>query len=368
MSRWIQKIKLKTDLNVAFRVDASHKIGIGHVMRCITLANALKKNGAHTRFICRHLPKSLHELFSSQGHELVLLNHSAVNVPVEKLAHSNLLETSQAQDAIDSLKALSDKAWDWLVIDHYAIDAKYEKKLRSAAKKIFVIDDIADRFHNCDVLLDQNLYSNMESRYTEKLPKYCQVLLGPKYALLREEFRQLREHVKPRIGPVGRILIFFGGIDPENLTSRTIEAIKNINTNIIVDVVIGTEHPYRIEIEKSCKINNYNFYVQTKRMAELMAASDLAIGAGGSASWERCCLGLATVSIAFADNQYDIANSLDNVGACIFIGDQESATQKKIESTLELVINDSNLLLSISEKAFSLADGCGAERVCKILN
>ena len=368
MSWRFQTIKLKKKLNVAFRVDASHDIGIGHLMRCLTLANEVKKNGAQTKFVCRHLPKSLHALLSSQGHEFILLDHSNEKKPLDKLANSYLLETSQKQDAIDSLKALSGKTWDWLVIDHYAIDVIFEKELRKAVKKIFVIDDIADRYHDCDVLLDQNLYPNMESRYTEKLHKNCKVLLGPEYALLRDEFRQLREYVKPRAGPIRRIFIFFGGVDPKNLTIRTIKAIKSIANNIAVDVVIGAENLHRNKIEEACKINNYNLYVQTKRMAELMAASDLAIGAGGSASWERCCLGLATVSVAFADNQYDIANSLDNVGACIFIGDQESATQKKIESTLELVINDSNLLLSISEKAFSLVDGCGAERVCKVIN
>lgn len=359
---------MKASINVAFRVDASHDIGIGHVMRCLTLANRLKKSAANIRFICRHLPESLHALISSEGHELALLDHSGEVVQLDKLVHSHLLGTSQKQDAFDTLKVLSGQTWDWLVIDHYAIDEIFELELRKVVKKIFVIDDIADRPHDCDVLLDQNLYPNMESRYADKLSKHCKVLLGPKYALLRDEFHQLREQAKPRVGPVRRILVFFGGIDPENFTKRAIEAIKNVSgNNLLVDVIVGAEHPYRLEVEESCKLQNYNLYVQTKHMADLMSKADLAIGAGGSASWERCCLGLVTISVAFADNQYDIANSLDKFGACIFIGDQNSAAQQKIEGSLKLFINDSAKLLLASKKAFSLVDGCGAQRVSEVL-
>jgi len=154
------------------------------------------------------------------------------------------------------MQALADSHWDWLVVDHYALDVHWESALRPAAQKILVIDDIADRVHDCDVLLDQNFYTNMNARYTDKVPESCQLLLGPRYALLREEFRQQREQASPRKGPVQHILIFFGGVDADNYTGHTIQALHDIGVSgIHVDVVIDVQHPKRESIEASCPFN-----------------------------------------------------------------------------------------------------------------
>src|SRR3990172_7483038 len=137
-------------MRVAFRVDASRKIGIGHFMRCLTLADALKKSGAKTRFVCRNLPEYLQDMLARHNHELALLVHSSDAEQIDELDHSYFLGISQRQDAIETLKAVSDSSWDWFIVDHYAIDERHETVLRKTATNIMVIDDIADRVHDCD--------------------------------------------------------------------------------------------------------------------------------------------------------------------------------------------------------------------------
>ena len=278
-------------MRIAIRVDASSQIGTGHLMRCLTLADALQQRGAQIRFVSRHMPDHLRDMLNTKGHEFSLLNSIPSKEIVDDRSHAHWLGVSQEQDATDTSQALSDQAWDWLIVDHYALDARWERVLRNAVKRVLAIDDIADRQHDCDVLLDQNYYTDMQTRYTGKVPAHCQLLLGPRYALLREEFRRVREQVKPRNGPVKRILVFFGGVDPDNYTSRAIEALANIgNSDLHVDVVIGAQHPHRAQTETACAEHDFICHVQTDRMAELMAAADLAIGAearrrGSGAAW-----------------------------------------------------------------------------------
>ena len=293
---------------IAFRVDASSQIGTGHFMRCLTLADALKQHGAQIRFVSRHMPDHLRDMLIAREYEFMLLNSSSREAILDDLFHAHWLGTSQQGDAQDTIQALSDQKWDWLIVDHYALDARWENDLRHTAKKILVIDDIADRQHDCDVLLDQNFYADMNSRYTGIVPRHCQLLLGPRYALLREEFRQLRKQVKPRTGPVKRIFIFFGGVDSDNYTGRAIESLVNISIHeLYVDVVIGSQHPCREQIEATCARHGFICHVQTSRMAELMTAADLAILAGGTVTWERCCLGLPAVVVITAENQRLVA-------------------------------------------------------------
>lgn len=355
-------------MNVAFRVDASNEIGTGHFMRCLTLATGLKQRGAQVRFVSRHMPEHLWDMLNAKGHEFALLN----GIPSEKTAddssYAHWLGVSQAQDAKDTSHALSDQTWDWLVVDHYALDVRWETVLRNAVKRILVIDDIANRVQDCDVLLDQNFCADMNARYTGKVPPHCQLLLGPRYALLREEFRHMREQVNPRTGTIRRVLIFFGGVDSANCTGRAIEALVNICIpGLFVDVVIGVQHPSREQIESKCAQHGFICHVQTSRMAELMAAADLAIGAGGSASWERCCLGLPALVVALADNQIDIAKALDLFGASIYLGSLEIASATLMRRTIIDLVNHQSRLAGLSEKSYSLVDGLGIDRLCHSL-
>lgn len=353
-------------MKIAFRTDATSQIGTGHFMRCLTLAEALKRSGAQIRFVSRDLPVHLCDMLAAKGMELASLDSNSNASSADDLAHAQWLRTSQAQDAQATIQALSDRSWDWLIVDHYALDARWESALRRTAKQIMVIDDIADRQHDCDVLLDQNFYADMQTRYIGKVPSHCELLLGPRYALLRDEFRKVREQVKPRTGPVKHILVFFGGVDADNYTGRAIEALSGIDIpDLHVDVVIGAQHPCREQIKATCAQHGFMCHVQTGKMAELMVATDLAIGAGGSASWERCCLGLPALLVALADNQINIAKALDLFGACIYVGTLKTASAPIMRSAIASLLSAQDKLKLISEKAFSLVDGLGVDRVCQ---
>jgi UDP-2,4-diacetamido-2,4,6-trideoxy-beta-L-altropyranose hydrolase len=354
-------------MKIAFRVDASSQIGSGHIMRCVTLADALKQRGAHVRFIARHLPVHLRDILDERGHELALLNSISNDEEPNDLPHAHWLGSSQHQDATDSIQALSVDTWDWLVIDHYALDARWERIMRGIAKRILVIDDLADRMHDCDVLLDQNFYEDMNTRYTSKVPAHCQLLLGPRYALLRNEFRQFREHVKPRTGTVKRVLIFWGGVDADNYTGLAIEALVNTGIpGLLVDVVIGAQHPCREQIETECVQQGFSCHVQTSRMAELMAAADLAIGAGGSASWERCSLGLPALAFPVANNQRRLVEEAALQGL-LYAPLSRSGIAPSIELHLQALLDNPRLLQLISRRGLEAVDGLGVQRVLRAI-
>ncbi|MBK7563233.1 MAG: UDP-2,4-diacetamido-2,4,6-trideoxy-beta-L-altropyranose hydrolase [Propionivibrio sp.] len=352
---------------MAIRVDASAQIGTGHFMRCLTLANALTQCGARIQFISRCLPAYLQEMLTAKGHKFVLLDSCSDGALVGDLAHSAWLGTSQHGDAQASIQALSGQRWDWLVVDHYALDVRWETALRQAANNILVIDDIADRQHDCDVLLDQNYYTDMETRYIGKVPAHCRLLLGPHYALLRDEFHQLREQIKPRTGPVRRLLVFFGGVDADNFTGRTIDALSSLGVEgLHVDVVIGAQHPYRKRFESACAAHRFALHVQTSRMAELMAAADLAIGAGGSATWERCCLGVPTIAVATASNQ--VKQLVD--AACegfLYAPEVKYELIDVLKRHLSALLENCYLRRAISRNAMQVVDGRGILRVIQIL-
>jgi UDP-2,4-diacetamido-2,4,6-trideoxy-beta-L-altropyranose hydrolase len=354
-------------MRIAFRVDASSQIGTGHFMRCLTLATELKKQGNHIRFMSRHLPDNFRKALIEKDIELIQLRVDPMGKVIDELAHSHWLGVSQTQDARDSVIALADQYWDWLIVDHYALDMRWESSLRKAVHKILVIDDIADRPHDCDVLLDQNYYTEMSIRYAGRVPGDCRLLLGPHYALLREEFYKMRQQIKVHSGLVRRVLIFFGGIDAGNYTFFAIKALMELRSfGLDVDVVIGPQHPHRTEIEVLCAEHNYICHIQTNRMAELMATADLAVGAGGSATWERCCLGLPALTICVADNQRALINDSAENGvmyAPLVSEDLKGFFKRHIVALLE----NPQLLKSISNTSQRMVDGKGSIRVASIL-
>jgi UDP-2,4-diacetamido-2,4,6-trideoxy-beta-L-altropyranose hydrolase len=266
-------------------------------------ADELKKYGTDICFFSRYLPIYLSDMLSVKGMKYIPLNADDTNDSVDELEHASWLGISQAKDAEATVEALSGKIFDWIVVDHYALDVRWENIVRPHVKKIMVIDDLADRNHDCDVLLDQNYYADMQTRYNGKTPEYCELLLGPSYALLREEIRELSKKVKLRAGDVKKVLVFFGGVDKDNYTKQVIEALAEIHAQLEVVVVIGAQHPFKELIKKICTKYNFVCHVQVSYMAKLMAEADLAIGAGGTAIWERCCLGLPAIIICTAENQ-----------------------------------------------------------------
>ena len=353
-------------MNILFRVDASEAIGTGHLIRCLTLANQLKIQGMSTRFICRHLPSHLHSLLISSGHEVRMLKEKESGF-CDDLAHSSWLSVSQETDAAQTISELSDLDWDWVIGDHYGLDIRWDGALRPLVKKILVIDDLADRSHDCDLLLDQNFYIDMNSRYAGKVPDSCALLLGPKYALLREEFRISRLSRNSFIDKVKRVIVFFGGIDALNYTGKTIDVLAKLNAgNFYVDVVIGLANPHRQSIEILCRQAKFNCYIQTEKISELMVASDLAIGAGGVSIWERCCLGLPSIVIATANNQIKQISDAAKVGF-VYSPDINGNYEAEIASHIFSLIHNKSFREFISKQGYDAVDGAGTGRVIRLL-
>ena len=354
---------------VVIRVDASVEMGIGHLTRCITLANSLAGNGARVRFVMRVQTAAFSGLVDAGGHQLVLLadpepgNHwrdPADNAYANWLPVSWQRDAEQAREAIDGLGEA-----DWLIVDHYALDARWERALRRPGLRILAIDDLANRPHDCAVLLDQNLVLGMETRYQPLVPATCRYLLGPRYALLRPEFSQLRRSLAARSGAVNRILICFGGTDPSNETGKALGAVRRLSfAALAVDVVIGRGNPNADLVARQCReMKGATLHHGADNMAELMARADLAIGAGGVMSWERCCLGLPTVAVDIAGNQVGALTALAAAGALVHLGAAASVTEEGMAHALDSMLRNAGRLRRMSETALALVDGEGAERV-----
>jgi UDP-2,4-diacetamido-2,4,6-trideoxy-beta-L-altropyranose hydrolase len=253
------------------------------------------------------------------------------------------------------------------VADHYALDEKWEGYLRPYCKKVMVIDDLADRAHDCDLLVDQNFYENLESRYDGLVPSGCKKLLGPKYALLRPEFREARENLRKRDGRVKRIMVFFGGSDPTNETTKALEAIRMLNRpDIAVDVVVGAFNPHRKVIEQiASDLPDFACHFKVEDMAALMAGADLAVGAGGTTVWERCALALPSVVTTVAENQEKTVSDMAESGYLLFLGRSEAVSVDFHYHALETALQSTWLLISFARKTWSLVDGKGAKRVAQ---
>lgn len=322
---------------VAFRVDSSVQIGSGHVMRCLTLARQLS-NKTEVVFVCRDLEGNLSSLIKKNGFKLILLPQ--LKTVGELTGYEKWLTIKPKQDAEQTKEVLADLAIDYLVIDSYAIDESWENILRPYVRKIIVIDDLANRKHNCDILLDQNYYSDMNIRYEGLVPENCKLLLGPHYAILRDEFYKIRGKMRMRDGMVKNILVFFGGSDLTNETMKVLQAVKELNRpDIKIKVVVGSANRYKENIRDFCKRNtNMHYFCQVDNMAELINGADLAIGAGGTSTWERCFLGLPAVVIAIAENQVGICQDCGELGVIEYVGYYTEVSKDDLKNCIEKFI------------------------------
>ncbi|WP_160286036.1 UDP-2,4-diacetamido-2,4,6-trideoxy-beta-L-altropyranose hydrolase [Pseudomonas knackmussii] len=358
-------------MNIVFRVDASLQMGTGHLMRCLTLADALKAQGASCHFICREHPGNLNAVVVQRGHSLSVLPYAPgapLSDPVAP-AHAEWLGASWKDDAIQTLELLADETADWLIVDHYALDRRWESQVAKHCRRLMVIDDLADRDHECDVLLDQNL-GRQEQDYSQRVPPSCQLLLGPQFSLLRPEFAQLRE--QSLAGRAGRklqnLLISMGGVDADNATGQVLEGLRSIvDPHWNIQVVMGATAPWRAAVEALAQSMpcHTKVLVNTSNMAELMSKADLAIGAAGSTSWERCCLGLPSIMLILAENQRGIAEHLKLNGAATLIDSSNSVAELLPIEIDEL--RSAEKLTQMSSAAERITDGLGTERVTEIL-
>lgn len=354
---------------VVFRVDASVEMGLGHLTRCLTLADALAADGARSCLLMRSHAAGLAYLAENRGHAVRLLSD-----PPERPAgtdhdggpYAHWLPTNWRQDADQTRSALDEiGAAEWLIVDHYALDARWEQACRRDGMRILAVDDLADRDHDCEILLDQNLVQGMEVRYRGRVPAACVQLLGPRYALLRPEFAAQRGLLARRSGEINRVLICFGGSDPTNETAKALGAIASLAMpRLTVDVVIGPTNPHGASVDGVCQgMPNVALHRGANNIAELMRRADLSIGAGGVMSWERCCLGLPAVAIGIAENQADVLTALAAAGAIVHLGAAASVTEEGMAQALHSLLCNPGQVRLMSETALALVDGGGAERV-----
>lgn len=354
---------------VVFRVDASVEMGLGHLTRCLTLADALAADGARSCFLMRSHAAGLAHLVESHGHAVRLLSDPLVRPAGADDGggpYAHWLPTHWQQDADQTRSTLDEiGAAEWLIVDHYALDARWEQACRRNGMRILAIDDLADRAHDCEILLDQNLVSQMETRYRDRVSVACVQLLGPGYALLRPEFAAQRRLLAQRDGSIDRILICFGGSDPSNETAKALEAIARLaHPSLAVDAVIGLSNPHADSVARLCDaLSGTELHRGADNIAELMRRADLSIGAGGVMSWERCCLGLPVIAVDIALNQVGALEALAAEGAAVYLGAASAVSGAALADAIRALLDDATRTRALGEAALALVDGQGADRV-----
>ena len=358
-------------MRAIFRADASTHIGIGHVMRCLTLADALRKRGARCGFMCREHSGHLMNLIRARGYEVHALPLADAPAPGQDNApHDHWLGADWVTDAQQTLAAMHGAPIDLLVVDHYALDARWEKQVGAHCGKLLVIDDLADRPHDCDLLLDQNWLGDCpDMRYAGLVPDRCRMFLGPQHALLTPEYVQLRASMPARDGIIRRVLVFMGGADPGNQTSKVLEALMHpALQSLAVDVVVGVNHPAPERIRKAAAERPATTLHQgIPSLAGLMAHADLMIGAGGSTAWERMCLGLPAIVIGIALNQLEICRALMAAGYIRFLGEMDTVAAADIIAAVQAGLGDRAGMQQQSLRCRRLVTGSGACDLATIL-
>ncbi len=330
------------------RADASSTRGGGHIFRCLTLADALADSGWRCSFVCKTGTREAVPALARSRHTVIDLTKP---------------------DESDYLRELQPGGVDLLVVDHYGLDTGFETACRPWARQIMALDDGTGRRHDCDILLDQNLGAR-NCDYHGLVPNHCRLFIGPSYALLRPQFLMARREALARRTkgePARRLLISLGATDPMNVTSRIVAAAAGLPLEI--DVVLGTGSTQQQAIHDlaSQLALKVRIHTDVADMAALMSAADLSVGAGGSTSWERCCLGLPSLIVVLAENQRGIATALDQAGAALSLGPAKTLAEQELTAALRMMYQDDRQRAAMAERAAAICDGEGVRRVTEVM-
>jgi len=345
-------------------------MGIGHIMRSLALAEGLRERSVDVQFVCGDLPGNMVDFLRQRSSDVALLPRFwSPDEAASDADYGEGLGATQSQDAEQTSGALRGAHLDWLIVDHYALDAEWESRLRSYANGVLVIDDLANRRHDCDLLVDQNFSTSMQDRYRGLIPLDCRSLIGPTFAILRPEYRQKRNDATHGTVEVRRIFIFFGGSDPKNLTGMAIDALCDPQfADLQVDVVIGVNNPHWQALEKAASRRPHTqLYGPRLHLADLMAKADLSIGAGGATTWERMCIGLPSVTVSVAENQRPACQALAEAGLIAYVGHHTAVRAADLVSTLQRVLGRQDELADISLRSRLMVDGWGAQRIVEMM-
>lgn len=354
-------------MKIAFRADASVQMGTGHVMRCLTLARELTRRGHECRFVCRDLKGHMGQAISDAGFELVLLPAPEPDfIPdASDPVHAAWAGAPWDVDAVQTRAGTRDA--DWLVVDHYAFDARWQSGAREDATKLAVIDDLADRPHVADLLLDQNL-GRVAQDYDGLVPDHCTRLIGPRYVLMRPEFAQLRDQSLSRRAGADfkHILVSMGGVDSDDATSQVLDVLSKspLPVGCHITVVMGRNAPWLDRVRSHAQLMpcQTDVVVDMADMASLMVSSDLAIGGAGGTSWERCCLGLPSLLLVLADNQAPAARAMDNMNVAVLLGDIRTDDWQSKFADILAKSTAAQSVAHLSMEAIELLDGTGCAK------
>lgn len=347
-------------MKAVFRVDASLKIGSGHVMRCLALADILKNNCFKVEFICRKHQGNLICRIIEEGYKVHKLDSISKKNTGRKLEYSSWLGVSQKQDADDCIKALNNSLVDWIIVDSYSIDEEWHKALKPYCSKLMVIDDLADRNYLCDILLDQT-FGRDKKEYSHLTSKNCNFLMGSEYALLRSEFINSRpKSLKRRKNQdLDHLLINMGGIDATNITEKILDSLKflNLNRDLKITIIMGANAPHIKSVrQKAAKSDHQiNVLVDAKNIAQIMTNADIAIGASGSTTWERCCLGLPSIQLAISKNQENLSKILASKNIIKLI--------KDVNEVSSMIESAKDWMRDVGTLSAEICDGLGTSRV-----
>ena len=358
-------------MEIVFRTDASLQIGSGHVMRCLTLADALRDRGEQCHFICREHYGNLIDEIRQRGYRVDCIAVAEQQRQQHGYDYTNWLGSTWQVDAQESVAFLKSHQADWLVVDHYALDQRWESTLKSHYKKLMVIDDLADREHLCDLLLDQNL-GRQQQDYKNLVPAQCQLYTGPNYSLLRPEFAALRPYSLQRRqnqNTLDKLLITLGGIDKDNITAQVLHVLKacDLPRGCCITVVMGLNAPWLQNVNVIAAQMPWptEVVVNVKDMAQRMGDCDLAISAAGGTALELCCMGVPTLMIVLAENQQSGARALQASNTARLI-----LSLSNIKTELPLFVQElrvADYQIRLSRAASSVTDGQGVNKVIKAM-
>ena len=354
-------------LNIVFRVDSSDIIGTGHVIRCLNLADYYENY--NIEFICKDLPYNLIENISKKYkvNIIKLQDNSKINSNI-----NSWLGEPWENDCKKTIDIIKKKNIDWIVIDHYNIDHKWENMIKPYVKNIMVIDDYTNRKHNCNILLNQQVDYNLGKKlYKNTINENCKLLLGNKYIIFNKKFFGILDKIQ-RKKKINRINIFMGGSDPDNITLKIIEICVNINKNlenkIIFDVIIGKSNKYKEIIKKKCNnLQNFNYYYDLPFIGNILLKADLCIGAAGGTSYERCLLRIPSLIILTADNQFTVINKFIEANVCDFIGTFKDNFKENILKKINYYIENFDKILEMSKNCKKICDKSNYNNLKNIL-
>jgi UDP-2,4-diacetamido-2,4,6-trideoxy-beta-L-altropyranose hydrolase len=357
-------------MKVAFRVDASHRMGTGHVRRDLSLAHGLHAVGADVAFVSRDLGLGDWSAGAIEGKGFQLRSLSSpmndgswrANLP---LSHAGWAEIGWQEDARHSIDALADFAPDWVVVDHYAFDTRWQQAVtNSLGVRVAVIDDLADRPLSARLLIDHNWHPDHRQKYAGLLPDDCILLAGPSYALLDPVYAGARRYdFSPKVGSIG---IFMGGSDAVNASATALDAVAKAGFHGAVEIASTSANPHLGTLRAAVAARpSARLSVDLPDLADFFARHDLQIGAGGGATWERMCIGAPSILLPFAENHMDVLGPLGAAGVAHIVDPGWSADS--LAGDIAAMIADADRRRAFSEAGRALVDGQGAMRVARAM-